>query len=206
MSTVNTALVGITRNSAADELRLCNSPGEWRAFSSWVWMIMRCQNPKSPGYEGYGGRGIYVCERWLDFRNFLDDMGPRPLWRSIGRMDNSRGYEPSNCRWETDTEQNSNKSNSVILDIDGEKFTQSRAAKISGHYDGTICRRLQRGYSPADALNDRKIKKVKLCLEQVDEIRRLIKAGVSDKDIASDYGVTRQSIGNIRRGTAWPIR
>lgn len=75
-------------------------------------MKQRCYNPKNNRYYLYGERGIKVCDRWLEnFKNFFDDMGPRPSDRhSIDRIDSNGMYEPTNCRWATYSEQNANKS------------------------------------------------------------------------------------------------
>ena len=72
-------------------------------------MIQRCTNSSNPAWGYYGGRGIKVCDRWRDFANFLADMGSRPDGRTLDRMDNDGGYEPSNCRWATWAQQNTNK-------------------------------------------------------------------------------------------------
>ena|SRR5208283_2435701 len=81
----------------------------------WSAMWQRCTNPDNPKWQEYGGRGITVCERWKEFKNFLEDMGPRPAGMqgkralySIERMDNDGNYEPGNCKWATAKEQRAN--------------------------------------------------------------------------------------------------
>jgi hypothetical protein len=81
-------------------------------YSSWHSMKARCLNKKVHTYKYYGGRGITVCERWLKFENFLEDMGERPNGFSIDRIDNNGNYEHSNCRWTTQKEQQRNKGKS----------------------------------------------------------------------------------------------
>lgn len=73
-------------------------------------MKSRCTNAKTKGYEYYGGRGVIVCERWLNsFEAFLSDMGKKPSKAlSLDRINPYGNYEPSNCRWATKAEQATN--------------------------------------------------------------------------------------------------
>ncbi len=85
-------------------------------YQSWVAMRRRCYDAKNNRYANYGGKGITVCERWLNsFENFLADMGECPDGYSIDRIDNLGNYEPSNCRWATDIEQANNKANNLLF-------------------------------------------------------------------------------------------
>jgi hypothetical protein len=78
-------------------------------YKAWHGIIDRCTNPNTLKYAYYGGRGIRVCERWRDYENFLTDMGLRPKGKTIDRHPNKDGdYEPGNCRWATQSEQNIN--------------------------------------------------------------------------------------------------
>lgn len=77
-------------------------------YVCWSNMLARCGNANRPDFKNYGGRGIAVCERWLEFQNFLADMGEKPRGLSIDRIDNDGNYEPDNCRWATPSEQRRN--------------------------------------------------------------------------------------------------
>lgn len=74
-------------------------------YKSWEMMIQRCTNPNFDSYEYYGGRGIKVCKKWLDFRNFYADMGDKPEGKSLDRIDVNKNYEINNCKWSTQSEQ-----------------------------------------------------------------------------------------------------
>ena len=78
-------------------------------FRSWLAMHSRCRYPSQAAWKNYGGRGITVCERWRDFRNFLADMGVKPANRSLDRIDNDGNYTPENCRWATVKQQLANR-------------------------------------------------------------------------------------------------
>lgn len=80
-------------------------------YRTWWHMIQRCNNPDHPSYAHYGARGIMVHPEWAqDPVSFIDYIGPRPSDdHSLGRKDNSKGYEPGNVRWETPDQQARNR-------------------------------------------------------------------------------------------------
>ncbi|MDB5937503.1 MAG: uncharacterized protein JWQ01_4847 [Massilia sp.] len=118
-------------------------------YMTWNRMWTRCTNPKTDRYANYGGRGITVCDRWKSFENFFEDMGVRPSDNhSIGRKENDGPYSPNNCAWETEEEQNSNKSTSRFIEFDGRRLTVSQWASETGISAGLIIHRLNEGIPP----------------------------------------------------------
>jgi len=82
-------------------------------YNTYIHLIDRCYNNKSEKYKNYGARGITVCDRWLNsFENFLEDMGEKPTsLHSLDRINVDGNYEPSNCKWSTEKEQQNNRTN-----------------------------------------------------------------------------------------------
>jgi len=102
-----------------------------REYNIWQSMKARCKNPSNSHYKNYGGRGIIVCDRWKEsFVNFLTDMGMRPSdEHSIERINNDGNYEPENCKWGTEGEQQRNKTSNVWFEYNGIKMVQEEWAK-----------------------------------------------------------------------------
>ena len=81
----------------------------------WTSMKNRCLNKNVLNYKNYGGRGITICNRWLSFQNFFNDMGDKPNGLSLDRINNDKGYSKENCRWTTIKKQNNNRRTNVFL-------------------------------------------------------------------------------------------
>lgn len=89
-------------------------------FSIWAGMVHRCQDINNIGYSLYGGRGIKVCDRWLDINNFIEDMYPTYIkGLEIDRIDNDGNYELSNCRWITRKENCNNRRSNRVIEYEG---------------------------------------------------------------------------------------
>lgn len=123
-------------------------------YRSWSSMIQRCTNPNQKRYDRYGGRGIIVCERWMTFENFLTDMGYRPSMKhSIDRYPNKDGnYEPANCRWATQSEQNRNRAGNHFITVNDETLCLEDWAIRRNLVSTTILGRLKRGWTEEDAV------------------------------------------------------
>lgn len=123
-------------------------------YTAWSSMKHRCLNPKAKNYGLYGGRGIAVCERWIDdFAAFLADMGHRPsAGLSLDRVDNDGDYEPGNCRWADGRQQSNNKRNNHTIVVDGQTMTVTQAARAKGLNIYLVRTRIKRGWSIERAL------------------------------------------------------
>lgn len=120
---------------------------------SWSSMLARCTNPSNDAYSDYGGRGIGVCERWLVFENFLEDMAPRPKGCSLDRIDNNQGYSPDNCRWASHRQQANNRRSNHIITVHGISLNIRGWSELNGIKRQTIQSRLALGWDPADAVS-----------------------------------------------------
>jgi hypothetical protein len=119
-----------------------------QVYTSWSGIIQRCNNPKNHKYPLYGGRGITVCETWLNFANFLQDMGEPPTSNhSIDRIDVNQGYFPENCRWATIKEQSRNRRDCHYIEYNGEVKTLTDWAELAGIPRYTLHDRLKRGWT-----------------------------------------------------------
>jgi len=122
-------------------------------YTSWRSMLIRCRNKKDEHWPRYGGRGIKVCERWVKFEAFLEDMGERPSpAHTIERKRNDGDYELDNCKWATSHEQSRNKGNTRKYWFDGKRLCLPDWSLITGINLTTLRKRIQMGWSNEQTL------------------------------------------------------
>lgn len=118
-------------------------------YLAWQHMLGRCYRPAVDAYPWYGGRGITVCQRWVDdFHNFFADMGSKPSpAHSIDRIDVNGNYEPSNCRWADKKQQARNTRRNRHYLVRGERRILAEIAETVGMSETSIRNRIERGWS-----------------------------------------------------------
>lgn len=116
-----------------------------KEYRIWWGIKQRCFYHKNDSYKHYGGRGISMCDEWKNsFEAFYRDMGKPPHGTSIDRINNDGNYEPNNCRWATNAEQQSNRRCTVKLTIGNQTRDLEEWSKISGVGYTTIRYRLKK--------------------------------------------------------------
>lgn len=128
-----------------------------RLYRTWIGIKTRCYNKNEYSYKDYGGRGIIVCDEWVnDFQAFHD-------WAiengyddnlTIDRIDVNGNYEPINCRWADKNTQMNNTTRSHYLEYNGETHTIAEWSKIKGLKYSTFFYRIKRGWSIEKALTE----------------------------------------------------
>lgn len=119
----------------------------------WSGMLARCHDPTNPSYELYGARGISVCEEWFSFDAFLQFWQFPPFeGAQLGRIDNDGDYEPSNCEWQDQADQNRNKRNTRFLTYNGETKPLWQWAMQYNIGSRRLSERLRRGWDAKRAL------------------------------------------------------
>ena len=114
-----------------------------KTYSSWHSMKSRCTNSNYSGYDRYGAKGISYDKSWESFENFWADMGDRPENTTLDRIDNTKGYSKENCRWATNSEQQSNRTNCLFLTFNGVTKTAKHWADELGLAPGAVWNRIK---------------------------------------------------------------
>lgn len=123
-----------------------------RAYRIWDGIVQRCTNPNNKAFSNYGGRGIAIDDAWLVFNNFLSDMGIPPENASIERIDNDSGYNKSNCKWASKTEQQRNRRTNNRITYNGESLCLVEWAERFNISDQRIRSRLNLGWTFEEAV------------------------------------------------------
>ncbi len=147
-----------------------------KLYGVWCSMRSRCENPNDPAYDRYGGRGIVVCHEWKDFKNFLADMGEPPAGMTLERRDNEKGYSPNNCIWADRKAQNRNKRGLRMVRVGGEEKCLGEWAEETGIAIGTIWQRLNKGWSPEEAVRTPLVRQRK-GIKRGEQLRKYAQAG-----------------------------
>lgn len=117
----NTKSCGCLKRAVSTKMLTIHGLHRNPIWSVWKNMMRRCYEETNPAFHNYGGRGIFVCDKWHDVAAFYADMGDRPKKMSLDRIDNNKGYSPDNCRWATSKQQNRNRRDNISICIGGEK-------------------------------------------------------------------------------------
>ncbi len=125
-----------------------------RTYRIWTGMLARCSSAaQGKSRRNYYEKGVRVCERWLEFENFLADMGEVDGVLTLERIDSDGNYEPSNCIWADRKVQANNTSQNHKLTVNGLTKNISQWAEETGIKANTIIYRLRRGVSPEQSIN-----------------------------------------------------
>lgn len=126
-----------------------------RIHQIWLSMLQRCTYKNHVAYERYGGNGITICDEWMEFENFYNDMKDEYKDNlSIDRIDNSKGYCKYNCKWSTQKEQCNNRKNNRIVTYLGKPYTMTQLAEKFNIKMGTLHDRITyQGMTPEEAVS-----------------------------------------------------
>lgn len=134
-----------------------------RLYSIWRNMKQRCLNPNASKFENYGGRGIQVCEEWLEYASFhnwaINNGYEENL--TLDRKECDGNYEPANCRWVSYSAQNSNKRDNRLIEFNGDKKTLMEWSRILGIKYSTLNARLNQYYWTVEKAFNKPVKEKK---------------------------------------------
>ena len=124
-----------------------------RIYNVWRNMKERSLNPNCKEYKYYGGRGIKICDKWFEFKNFYNDMQKTYQEHlTLDRTDVNGNYEPSNCRWVTQLRQANNKRNNIFVTVNGITSTLADTCREYNVNYNLVWKRLFRGWTIEQAL------------------------------------------------------
>ena len=155
----NSKSCGCYNRELLTKTNLTHNASNTRLYHIWICMKDRCYNPKNKKYKDYGGRGIIICDEWINdfeaFANWAYDNGYiENVSRgecTIDRIDVNGNYCQQNCRWVNQKVQTNNKRNNHYITYNGETHTVTEWNNILGYKKGVLSRRIFSGWSIEDA-------------------------------------------------------
>ena len=150
----NLNMVKIRQTRSCGCLKLKRTHGLRRhpLYGTWFSMMGRCYSKTNSSFMNYGGRGIKVCQRWHDIKNFIDDIGEKKIGLSIDRIDVNGDYEPNNVRWADSKTQCGNMRKNLMLEHDGKRMCIAAWAREKNLNPATIYQRLKFGWTNDEAI------------------------------------------------------
>ena len=157
LTTGNTKSCGCLQKDRAtksNKSRIIHGKCDTKLYRTWTHMKDRCLNSNDKSYDDYGGRGIKIYGKWLEFKNFYKwaIKSGYGVGLTIERIDVNGNYCPENCTWATRKEQNNNKRDNVILEHKGKKKTLAEWADEIGMNYNTLYNRIYTGWPVEKAL------------------------------------------------------
>jgi hypothetical protein len=202
----DTCSCGCLKSVTAEDIRLRSI---WRSMKS------RCYNPKHERFYRYGGRGIKICDPWLNsFAVFREWAVNHPAYReglTIERVDGDKGYIPENCTWIPKAEQAFNRSTTRYFEYQGERKLLSQWLKDPRCLASSLFslqQRIRKGWdfdtaltTPAQGTGPGR---TKVTEDQVREIRAEYAAGgISQREIGEKHGIGQVEVSHIVTRRAW---
>lgn len=193
-------------------------------YRTWECMKARCYSKRHPSYHNYGGRGIRVCDRWLNGDGeksgsacFLADMGQRPTpTHTLDRIDNDKGYAPDNCRWATRQEQADNRSNVTMVTFQGRTMTSSAWSRELSKHGALVRGRLKLGWTVERAVTEPPrpsrsgLGRGRSTPQRIEEaVSRIVsgrRLGQTQVAIATSLGVSQSFVSKVLADNGFPKR
>lgn len=149
-----TGLCPICTKTYVKKINTVHGKHSYPEYSIWIAMKKRCSNEKVHNFKNYGGKGIKVCDRWIDsFDNFYEDMGPRPSKdHTIERIENDKDYGPSNCKWLHKLLQSENQTSNILLTFNNKTQNLRKWSKEMGISEWALRKRIKQNWDINKAL------------------------------------------------------
>ena len=143
---------GCLQREVCGNRRLKHGMYDSSTYCIWEGIIRRCTKQNDKRHHDYMDRGITVCDSWLTFSNFLNDMGIRPEGMLIDRIDNDGPYAPWNCRWVDRCTSQNNRRNTFMVEYQGKQTPISDVARAVKMHRATLRQRAKQGMTAEQAM------------------------------------------------------